>query len=123
MKFLMSIKPEYASQIYNKTKLIEIRKRVPRLLSFGDTIYFYESGTGLITGSANVDGLVFGTPDWLYRLYKSKLGIDYDAYTKYVGNATNVYYIKLVHAKRFDAPYTLREFGFKRAPQSICYLR
>jgi len=123
MNILISIKPKYAAQIYDKTKRFEIRKRLPKHLSYGDTIYFYESGTGLITGSACVDCLIFGTPDWLYRMHHKKLGIGYNAYQKYVGKAINVYFIKLVHAKRFDTPFTLQEFHLKRAPQSFCYLR
>lgn len=123
MKVLMSIKPKYAAQIYDKTKLYEIRKRVPLRLSYGDIIYFYESGTGMITGQAIVDNIIFGKPAFLYSKYQNVLGIDYDAYQEYVGGAYIVSYIGLVQATRFSSPLTLRDFNLKRAPQSFCYLR
>lgn len=118
----MSIKPKYAAQIYDGTKLYEIRKRVPLRLSFGDTIFFYESGTGVITGKAIVDNIISGTPDFLYSKFQNKLGIGYDAYQKYVGDAEIVYYIQLVNATRFSTPLTLQDLGLQRAPQSFCYL-
>lgn len=123
MNILISIKPKYAAQIYNGSKLYEIRKRIPKHLSLWDNIFFYESGTGLITGSAKVASIISGTPARLYSQYQSLLGIEYDAYKKYVGNAINVYYIGLDDAKRFGFPLTLQDFHLKRAPQSFCYLR
>lgn len=123
MNILISIKPKYAAQIYDKTKRFEIRKSLPKHISWGGTIFFYESGTGMITGSAVIDCIICGRPAFLYNKYKNKIGIGYDDYNKYVGNATNVYYIGLVYATKFDSPVSLNAFGLKRAPQSFCYLR
>lgn len=123
MNILISIKPKYAAEIYHGSKLFEIRKVLPKHLTKGDTIFFYESGTGLITGRAKVYSIICGTPARLYSQYQSLLGIGYDAYKKYVGNAINVYYIGLDDAKRFGFPLTLQDFHLKHAPQSFCYLR
>mgnify|MGYP003289682811 CR=1 FL=1 len=119
----MSIKPKYAAQIYDGTKVYEIRKVLPKQLTWGDTIYFYESSTGVITGKAIVDTIIAGTPDFLYKKVQTGLGIGYDDYKKYVGKVKQVYYIGLADAKRFSSPLTLHNFHLKRAPQSFCYLR
>lgn len=123
MNILMSIKPKYAAQIYDGTKVYEIRKRIPTHLSLWDNIFFYESGTGMVTGSAKVAYIISGTPAFLYSQYHNKLGIGYDDYEKYVGKATDVYYIALVDATKFITPLTLHDLDIRRAPQSFCYLR
>ena len=123
MNILISIKPKYAAQIYDGTKLYEIRKVLPKHFDWGDTIYFYESGTGVITGRAIVDVIVSGEPEYLYKKIQTGLGIGYDDYKKYVSNAKQVYYIGLADATKFNRPLTLHDFDLKRAPQSFCYLR
>jgi predicted transcriptional regulator len=43
---LLSIRPEYANKIFDRTKTVELRRVRPRLLNEGDRVVVYVSSPG-----------------------------------------------------------------------------
>ena len=116
---LLSIKPEWAEKIYSGEKTLEIRKSVPRC-TFPAVVFLYESGTGLVTGSFTLQG-VLHTASPVYFAKAAAMGLK--ELTDYGPDGRGVYHGWAVEKPlRFTVPYTLASLGIKRPPQSWRYI-
>lgn len=125
---LMSIKPQYTSMIYAGTKTYEFRRRIPRDIIHGDTIYIYEtSPTMMITGCAKVKRVIKGRARDVWATTKATSGLTEEAFMKYfkpmhLRRPDIAYAIELCDVYHFEKPWCLVDVGKKRAPQSWYYL-
>lgn len=137
MDILLSIKPKYAQMIYNGTKRYEYRRRMPRKLNVGDTVYMYETlPVKAVTGYFIVgDGGIVTTDRYLlWRMTSEYAGISRVEFLRYF-HGDGVYVeasaIKIKIAKQYDCPIPLsgKEMHWVRngkqieiPPQSFCYV-
>lgn len=73
---LMSIRPQYASKIFDGTKTVELRRIRPKTLESGDLIFIYVSSpVKALTGAFRVASVVEKKLEPLWRAVKDYAGI------------------------------------------------
>lgn len=73
---LMSIRPQYASKIFDGTKTVELRRIKPKTLDNGDLIFVYVSSpVKALTGAFRVASVVEKKLEPLWRTVKDYAGI------------------------------------------------
>lgn len=124
---LLSIRPEYANKIFDRTKTVELRRVRPRLLNKGDLVVIYVSSPEkAVLGSFNVDNIVEKPIAELWEEVEKIAGIsDEEFYDYYKGVKLGVgIFLKDIH--RFSQPVELHRLRNKlpnlKPPQSFRYL-
>jgi predicted transcriptional regulator len=89
---LLSIKPQYATKIFDGSKTVELRRIKPKHLEDGDLILVYESApVKALVGAFEVEKVIEDSIDKLWKKVENKSAIsksEYDAYFK--GTSTGV---------------------------------
>ena len=124
---LLSIRPEYANKIFDRTKTVELRRIRPRLLNKGDRVVVYVSSPQqAVVGSFKVDNIVEKPVTELWEEVEKLAGISHeDFYDYYQGVKLGVgIFLKDIH--RFSQPVELHRLRNKlpnlKPPQSFRYL-
>jgi predicted transcriptional regulator len=123
---LLSIRPEFAEQIFAGTKTVELRRIRPRVKE-GDIVVVYASGdTKALFGAFRVAGVVEDSPKIIWRRYGQVTGISKREFDEYFGGTASGFAIEVSHSWRLPVPIalpTLRKNrpGF-RPPQGYHYL-
>jgi predicted transcriptional regulator len=124
---LLSIRPEYANKIFDRTKTVELRRVRPRLLNEGDRVVVYVSSPQqAVVGSFKVDNIVEKPVTELWEEVEKLAGISHeDYYDYYQGVRLGVgIFLKDIH--RFSQPVELHRLRNKlpnlKPPQSFRYL-
>lgn len=118
---IISIKHEYATKIYDGTKLFELRKHTPLILP-GTRCWIYEPmPIGKITGYFYYRGCMMQAVDRFWASYKNESGIDYYHYTQYFLGHKDVH-AWMVGASHRIPPTDLSAWGVAKAPQSYMKL-
>jgi len=118
---LLSINPNHVENILNGTKKYEFRKRVCK--RHVDKILIYSTNPIMkVVGEAEVEDILIGAPEIIWKKTKRKSGIDkafFDQY--YVGRDQAVAY-KLKNVVEYGEPRELKDYGINCAPQSFQYI-
>ena len=124
---LLSIRPEYANKIFDRTKTVELRRIRPRLLNEGDRVVVYVSSPQqAVVGSFKVDNIVEKPVTELWEEVEKIAGISHEEfYDYYQGVKLGVgIFLKDIH--RFSQPVELHRLRNKlpnlKPPQSFRYL-
>ncbi|MEG4213328.1 ASCH domain-containing protein [Microcoleus sp. S13_B4] len=124
---LLSIRPEYANKIFDRTKTVELRRVRPRLLNKGDLVVIYVSSPEkAVLGSFKVDNIVEKPIADLWEEVEKIAGISHENfYDYYKGVKIGVgIFLKDIH--RFSQPVELHRLRNKlpnlKPPQSFRYL-
>ena len=124
---LLSIRPEYANKIFDRTKTVELRRVRPRLLNEGDRVVVYVSSPQqAVVGSFKVDNIVEKPVTELWEEVEKIAGISHEEfYDYYQGVKLGVgIFLKDIH--RFSQPVELHRLRNKlpnlKPPQSFRYL-
>lgn len=121
---LLSIKPEYASKIFEGSKTVELRRVRPNVAS-GDRVMIYiSSPVKALAGEFIVDKLVELPIDELWLLVKDQAGLNRKEFDSYYYGASVGYAMFLGQITKFDISVDMKVLqeiweGF-RPPQ--CYL-
>lgn len=118
---LLSINPEHVSNILMGNKEYEFRKTECKR-KVEKIIIYSTSPIMKVVGEANVDDILIGVPDDIWKKTRDKSGINknyFDSY--YKGKAKAVAY-KLSNIIEYEHPKELSEYGIDNAPQSFIYL-
>lgn len=129
---LLSIKPEYAKQIFEtQTKTIELR-RVRTRLKEGDIVVVYVSSPKKVfVGSFDVERIIEIKASRqelknFWDKYKDNLGISRKEFDSYYQGASIVVGILIKNIKPFEKPVKLerlsKKLSYLRPPQSYRYL-
>src|SRR6476469_11158549 len=124
---LLSIRPEYANKIFDRTKTVELRRVRPRLLNKGDLVVIYDSSPEkAVLGSFKVDNIVEKPIADLWEEVEKIAGISHENfYDYYKGVKIGVgIFLKDIH--RFSQPVELHRLRNNlpnlKPPQSFRYL-
>jgi len=124
---LLSIRPEYANKIFDRTKTVELRRVRPRLLNKGDLVVIYVSSPEkAVLGSFKVDNIVEKPIADLWEEVEKIAGISHENfYDYYKGVKIGVgIFLKDIH--RFSQPVELHRLRNNlpnlKPPQSFRYL-
>ncbi len=123
---LLSIRPEYATKIFDGSKTVELRRVRPRLTS-GDLVLVYASApVKALLGAFEVAKVVEAPPAQLWTQVQEKAGLTHDQFDQYFDGAKQGYGIFLKRKWSLAEPVALdvlrkRQTNF-RPPQSYHYL-
>lgn len=118
---LISIKPEYVSNILNGNKKYEFRK-IACKRSIDKMIIYSTSPISRIVGEATIEKVYVDTPNNIWRLTSKYAGINHEAYEQYYEGRTSAVAFKLSDVIKYDVPKRLEDYGIRNAPQSYYYI-
>lgn len=119
---LISIKHKYAAQIYDGTKLYELRHNKPNFKP-GTMMWVYEPlPVGKITGIIEFRACIMAAPWLIWQRFKDHLGVTREEFCRYYDHRDTAYAWELAGRVKLDEPITLADIGLSRPPQSYQYL-
>lgn len=119
---ILSIKPEYSSQIINGTKLVEFRKSIFNT-NIKKVLIYSSSPSRKAIGLMIINGIDKDTPQNLWNAYKSVGGISKDKFFEYFKGKSEGYAIQIEKVYKFENElnlhFLINDFT---APQLFMYL-
>lgn len=119
---ILSIKPEYSSQIINGIKLVEFRKSIFNT-NIKKVLIYSSSPSRKAIGLMIINGIDKDTPQNLWNAYKSVGGISKDKFFEYFKGKSEGYAIQIEKVYRFknelNLHFLINDFT---APQLFMYL-
>jgi predicted transcriptional regulator len=124
---LLSIRPNFADQIFNGIKKVEFRRRHPRQMELGSTVLIYASSpTCALIGFAVVFAVDEASPKAVWNKYHDVAGIDHCQFKEYFATCSRAVAIRLRKPVRFDSAISLNDLRCKwpgfHPPQQFAYL-
>lgn len=122
---VISVKPEFANRIFERSKKIELRKSSPNAKP-GDLMMVYSTSPEMaIIGVCKIKEVIKSTPENLWVNYSDILGIDEKRYYEYYSNSEKAVGIVLSHVRRFKTKISLSQvkeiFPSFTPPQTFKY--
>ncbi|WP_067841485.1 ASCH domain-containing protein [Amphibacillus sediminis] len=120
-KILLSIHPEYVEKIISGEKRYEFRKVKARLRP--DIIIIYStSPVSQIIGEAEVEDVLVGTPEKVWKITSMHSGVDPTFFSEYYHNKKEAVAYQLKNVTVYTEPKELKDYGLNVAPQSFAYI-
>lgn len=121
MKVVLSIKPEFASKIFDGTKKFEFRKAIFKNDKIKTVIVYASSPVQQVIGEFEIEKIINHDIDTLWNLTQSYSGITKDYFYQYFANKENGYAIQIKRTKKYKYPKCLRADFNLIPPQSFAY--
>ena len=118
---LLSIKPEYVTEIFNHTKQYEFRKRIPQK-QIKRVIVYSSDPVQRVVGEFEVLETIKMKPSPLWESTKKAAGITRAKFREYFHGSEMAYAFKIGKTVLYETPKMLKEYGICSAPQSFVYL-
>lgn len=119
---LMSIRPEFAGAILDRTKRVEFRKR-PLAEDVNRVVIYTTSPVQAVVGEFTIANQVVASPHALWRRYRHVAGIDRASFFGYFEGLKAAVGIVIDAVIEYDEPRPLEEVApGARPPQSFMYL-
>jgi len=84
---IISIRPEFAEAILNRSKSVELRRRIPAT-NRGTRLWIYATmPVGSIVGTAVVKEIARGSPTAIWNAYKAHVGLNRTSFFDYYDGA------------------------------------
>ncbi|WP_268624270.1 ASCH domain-containing protein [Paenibacillus alvei] len=123
MKVLISIKPEYASQIFTGVKKYEYRKTIFKRDNVESLLVYATNPVKKIIGEIFIEEILEDSPNNIWEATKEYSGVSYNFFMQYYANKSKGYAIKIKKAVLFERPIGLSDLERPiKAPQSFCYI-
>ena len=124
---LLSIRPQFVKQIFEGTKIVELRRVRPRV-GAGDLVIVYASGSEkALVGAFQVAGVVKSTPGSIWRRFGAGTGLKKTEFESYYFGIETAYAIEISYTWQLQKPVKLadlrRQPGGFHPPQSYRYLK
>jgi len=123
MRVLLSIKPEFASKIFDGSKRYEYRRVIFKNRNVSTAIVYASDPIKQIIGEFDIEGVLHEEPESLWVKTKPHAGISEKIFFDYFTNKSKGYAIKIKTARAYDDPLPLSSFTISSPPQSYMYLR
>lgn len=110
-RLVMSIKPDYAGNIMNGSKRVEIRRKFDKKWT-GHTISIYASApTKALVGEARINNVLNGHPKRIWEEFGSLIGCSKEDFDKYSTGTEEIFAIVLDNMKPFRASVPLTQLS------------
>jgi predicted transcriptional regulator len=120
-KALLSIKPEFASLIFDGTKKFEYRRVIFK--QHVDFVVVYASAPlSVVIGEFAVEQILYEDLNTLWHLTRQNSGISRKYFFDYFVNKKRGYAIKIGNTLQYEVPALLKESYGVTPPQSFLYL-
>lgn len=123
MKIVLSIKPEFAEKIFNRTKKFEFRKSIFKQTNIKSVLVYASSPVQMVIGEFEIEQIIKSDLETLWSLTKQDAGISKEFFLEYFSDKMDGYAIQVKAARRFKKPRNLKEHYNLVPPQSFAYLR
>lgn len=121
-KVLMSIKPKYAIQILNGTKIFEYRKSRFRRQDVESIVIYATSPVMKVIGEVELVDILEDTPEIILEKTYHNGGIDKTDYDSYFEGKDHAIAYMLGKVKKYENEMNLSNFHVHVPPQSYVYL-
>lgn len=122
MKVLMSIKPEFASKIFDGSKRYEFRRMIFKQPSVTKVVVYASSPVQMVIGEFEIDHILQHHPKELWNLTRKDAGISKDYFMEYFGTKDVGYAIRIKTSRLYRKPKCLKADFNLKPPQSYLYL-
>lgn len=122
-KVLLSIRPEFAKEIFDGNKDFEYRKVIFRRPEVSTVVVYASAPTRRVIGEFKVAGIHECSPEALWRLTSEASGISEDQYRAYFRGRARAYAIEIGDRLLYPKPKNIEDEYGVRPPQSFMYVQ
>lgn len=122
MKVLLSIKPEFATEIFKGNKKYEYRKKIFKRQDIKSVIVYATSPVSKVIGEFEIEEILHSNIQSLWNETKDFAGISRDFFFSYFHERDSGYAIKIKSYKQYKNPQNLKNVYGITAPQSFVYV-
>jgi predicted transcriptional regulator len=122
-KVLLSIKPQFANEIFNGNKLYEFRKAIFKNRDVKTIIVYASSPVQKVIGEFEIEEIINEAIPSLWNITKRNAGITRDYFDKYFQSKDSGYAIKIKNPVLYNAPLCLKKDFNITPPQSFAYVK
>lgn len=123
-KVLLSIKPEYATKIFNGEKGYEFRRSIFKDEDVDVVVVYATMPVGKIIGEFTIDKIICDSPDAIWDITENRSGISKEFFESYYTNRNVAYAIQVGEVTPYNPPVDPYASGNNfKPPQSFFYIR
>lgn len=122
MRVLLSIKPEFATKIFDGTKRYEFRRSIFKRKDISSVIVYASSPVCLVVGEFEIQRILSDHVNSLWLETEAFSGITKEYYDGYFHKKDIAYAIGIGKVTRYKTPHKLSDYKVHQAPQSFCYV-
>lgn len=122
IKVLLSIKPEFADEIFKGTKKYEYRRIIFKRTDIEKVIVYATSPVSKVIGEFEIEEILHSDLQNLWDETKDFAGISEDFFFYYFHGKSLGYAIKIKSYKKYTNPQDLKTVYGIRPPQSFAYV-
>ena len=122
MKVLLSIKPVFAEQIFNGSKIYEFRRTIFKNRDVNTIIVYASSPVQRVIGEFEIEEIIYDTIQTLWKKTYRHAGISQEDFYKYFVSKDKGYAIKIKKPYRYKRPLSLQRDFKLNPPQFFVYL-
>lgn len=122
MKALLSIKPEFADQIFAGTKRYEFRRAVFKREGVDGVLVYASSPVQRVIGEFQIEEIIDDDIESVWRRTRKYAGISRDYFMSYFEGRDRAYAIKVTTPRLFSRKRRLSYYNVTAAPQSYVYV-
>jgi predicted transcriptional regulator len=123
MKVLLSIKPEFASKIFEGTKRFEFRRLVFKNKEVSKIVVYASAPISKVIGEFDIEHIIQKELEELWEETKDFSGITKTYFDQYFTGKEKGFAISVKNPKLYKKPQNLKEKFGMVPPQSFAYLR
>lgn len=122
MKVLLSIKPEFADEIFEGIKRYEYRRRIFKRQDIKKVVVYATSPVCKVIGEFEIEDILYDDVRSLWNETKDYSGISKDFFFSYFEERDSGYAIKIKNCERYKSPQNLKAVYGVAPPQSFAYI-
>jgi len=122
MRVLLSIKPEYANKIFDKTKKYEFRRSIFKNPSVKTVVVYASSPVQKVIGEFDIDRIICDDLQELWNKTKKYSGISEKYFFDYFASKEKGFAIKIRMTRRYEEELDLMDAYSIQPPQSFAYI-
>jgi predicted transcriptional regulator len=122
MKVLLSIKPQFAEQIFDGTKKFEYRRTIFKNENIKTVVVYASSPIQKVIGEFEIETILKYDLDKLWKKTQKYAGIGKEYFYRYFENKEQGFAIKIAKTKKYKRGLCLKNDFNLNPPQSFLYL-
>jgi predicted transcriptional regulator len=122
MRVLLSIRPQFALQIFEGSKRYEYRRAIFKREGVTSVLVYASAPIGKVIGEFQVAEILYDKPTRLWTKTKTHAGISQRNFFQYFLGAYKGYAIKVKRSAIYEVPLSLSSFSVSWPPQSFMYV-
>ena len=122
MKVLLSIKPEFASKIFDGSKKYEYRRIIFKQREVEAVVVYVSDPIKRVVGEFDIGEILHKKPEQLWAQTFNHSGITRTRFMEYFGNREKGYAIGIRKTRKYRSPLLLNDLKLAFPPQSFMYL-